>query len=351
VIKGKAVKDYYQRVAVSVVPQQRLGFVGSNHSQPIAVDIGTLTFGERRGGDPSGILGLHAGGGLQAPSTRCRRGTNDGRSRKLLTLDEAAAFLGVSKVSLRRWTNDGVLGCHRLGPQGRRRFALEQLKRFAKRDDADVRPEKEAQLPLHCLGSNATATTRRHVYLFFCNPIEQWEAFRRHFLHHYRQRQQIFYMHSASTTSRLADWLTNQGIDFDETARSGLLRLVPADHAYLKPGSFSAGSMLAFVRRAIIGMKSEGFAAPSITGEMNRYFSMALGVEEIHKYERRLNLLLDEVPKVTIVCQYDISRFNPEAMLEACCSSIDGMASKSASRQFLVCWSALLIHRPSACTK
>lgn len=239
---------------------------------------------------------------------------------KLLTLDEAAAFLGVSKVSLRRWTNDGVLGCHRLGPQGRRRFDLEQLKKFAKRDDANVRPEKEAQFPLHRLGSSATATTRRHVCVFFRNPVEQWEVFRRYFLHHYRQRQRTFYMHSASTSSRLADRLTTEGIDFDEATRSGLLRLVPADQAYLKPGSFSADSMLAFVRQAIIGMKSEGFTAPLITGEMDWYFSMAPGVEEIHEYERRLNLLLDEFPEVTIVCQYDISRFDPEATLEACCS-------------------------------
>jgi hypothetical protein len=187
--------------------------------------------------------------------------------------------------------------------------------------------------------------------VFFHNAIEQWEVFRRYLLHHYRQRQRTFYMHSASTASRLADWLTNKGIDFDEAARRGHLRSVPADHAYLKPGLFSAGSMLAFVRRAIIGLKSEGFTAPLFTGEMDWYVSMAPGFEEIHKYERRLNLLLGEVPKVTIVCQYDISRFNPEAMLEACCSSIDGMAWKSASRQFLVCWSALLIHRPSACTK
>ena len=50
---------------------------------------------------------------------------------KLLTLDEAASFLGASKVSLRRWTNDGLLACHRIGPQGRRRFDLEQLKKFA----------------------------------------------------------------------------------------------------------------------------------------------------------------------------------------------------------------------------
>ena len=63
------------------------------------------------------------------------------KTTKLLTLDEAASFLGASKVSLRRWTNDGLLDCHRIGPQGRRRFELEQLKKFAERNNsADAPP-------------------------------------------------------------------------------------------------------------------------------------------------------------------------------------------------------------------
>ena len=65
------------------------------------------------------------------------------KSTKLLTLDDAASFLGVSKVSLRRWTNDGLLECHRIGPQGRRRFDLEQLRTFAERSSPGSRQESE----------------------------------------------------------------------------------------------------------------------------------------------------------------------------------------------------------------
>lgn len=127
-------------------------------------------------------------------------------------------------------------------------------------------------------------------------------------------------MHGDSALARLTDWLTTEGIDIREATRSGLLRLLPVDQTYLRSGAFSADAMLAFVRQSIIEMKAEGFAAPLITGEMDWYFSMSPGVEEIHEYERRLNLLLDEFPQVTIVCQYDLSRFDQEATLEACCS-------------------------------
>ena len=33
----------------------------------------------------------------------------------LMTLDEAAAYLGVAKITLRRWTRDGQLTCVRIG--------------------------------------------------------------------------------------------------------------------------------------------------------------------------------------------------------------------------------------------
>jgi excisionase family DNA binding protein len=242
------------------------------------------------------------------------------KSTKLLTLDEAAYFLGVSKVSLRRWTNSGLLACHRIGPQGRRRFDLEQLKKFAERSNTGTRPASEARYPLHRLNSKLEAEPRPHVCVYFRNPVEQWEVFRRYFLHHYRRRQPTLYIRSASSEARIKEWLASEGLDFDEVTKSGLLQLLAADQTYLRAGHFSADAMVAFVRQMIIRASSEGYPAHLITGEMDWYFSRAPGVEEIHEYERRLNFLQDEFPEVTIVCQYDVSRFEVEAVVEACCT-------------------------------
>ena len=85
------------------------------------------------------------------------------KSTKLLTLDEAASFLGVSKISLRRWTNDGLLACHRIGPQGRRRFDLEQLKKFAEQRNTGPRLESETRYPLHRLSSKLEPEPRPHI--------------------------------------------------------------------------------------------------------------------------------------------------------------------------------------------
>lgn len=50
-------------------------------------------------------------------------------SRLGLTISEAAAQLGVSLSTIRRWSDAGVLSCYRT-PGGQRRFSREQLERF-----------------------------------------------------------------------------------------------------------------------------------------------------------------------------------------------------------------------------
>lgn len=56
----------------------------------------------------------------------------------LMTLDEAAAYLGVAKITLRRWTLKGELPCVRIGRRGDRRFRQEDLDAYIL---ANRRPE------------------------------------------------------------------------------------------------------------------------------------------------------------------------------------------------------------------
>jgi len=53
---------------------------------------------------------------------------------RLMTLDEAAAYLGVAKITLRRWTRDGQLACVRIGKRGDRRFRQADLDAYIRRN-------------------------------------------------------------------------------------------------------------------------------------------------------------------------------------------------------------------------
>ena len=49
---------------------------------------------------------------------------------KLLNVRQAAALLNVSQMTIRRWTNDGLLPCFRIGKKRERRFSEENLHAF-----------------------------------------------------------------------------------------------------------------------------------------------------------------------------------------------------------------------------
>lgn len=241
-------------------------------------------------------------------------------ARQMLTLDEATRYLGVSKTSLRRWTNDGRLACHRIGPRNERRFERRMLDGFltGRREGA---PDETSQgAPAARVSDAASGKPCGHVGLFFRNPAEQWEGFRTYFLAHYKAAMPTIYLHGVSSRDRIVERVRDEGIDPDEAIEHGLLRLIPARESYLSQGTFSADYMVSFVRRMMNAMRAEGFRRILLTGEMDWYFSGEKGVEEIHAYEHRLNALMEEYPEWTIVCQYDISRFDAESALDACCT-------------------------------
>lgn len=53
-------------------------------------------------------------------------------SYKRYTVSEAAGILGVSIISIRRWTDSGLLGCERIGYRRDRRFTQQNLDDFLK---------------------------------------------------------------------------------------------------------------------------------------------------------------------------------------------------------------------------
>ena len=59
---------------------------------------------------------------------------------RLLTIEEAAQYLNISKTTLRRWTKVGTLRCSRIGVKGERRFLQKDLDACVSRDDVSVVP-------------------------------------------------------------------------------------------------------------------------------------------------------------------------------------------------------------------
>lgn len=239
----------------------------------------------------------------------------------LLTLEQAARYLNVSKASLRRWTNDGLLACHRVGARGERRFARSDLDahlELARRElgrgsrpDASLAPAADGVVP---------AGQVPHVSTFFRDEDELWALVRPHLLRHVRAGLPILYICDTITADTFRGRLRHEGHDPAPLEATGYLRLLTADQAYLRTGAFSADGMIAFMESAIVELRAAGHQGLMLSGEMTWFFSGAPGVDRMWEYETRLNDLMRRYPGVTTVCSYDLRRFDGAAVVEALCS-------------------------------
>lgn len=246
---------------------------------------------------------------------------------RLLTIDEAAQYLNVSKTSLRRWTKLGTLPCVRVGARQERRFLQQDLERFLSRggDQQPLAPLAPVAAsgpadPLVTLIEAAKHGVPRHVSLHFDHRDELWRLFRPYVLDHLKRGAPMLYVHEENSRDDVLARLRSEGFDPDRLAEQGLLRLLVPAEAYLRTGSFAPERMIDFIEAAILDRRAAGHDTMLISGEMTWCLSGAPGVEGMIEYESRLNDLLARYPHVTIVCSYDMHRLSGAITLGALCS-------------------------------
>lgn len=69
------------------------------------------------------------------------------KSDILLSLKHAARCLGVSKITIRRWTDLGILRCVRIGARRDREFRLEGLDEMREQKDRGTSDARGLPLP------------------------------------------------------------------------------------------------------------------------------------------------------------------------------------------------------------
>jgi excisionase family DNA binding protein len=234
--------------------------------------------------------------------------------QRFLTISEAAGFLHVSEVSLRRWTNSGKLRCFRVGGRNERRFLVEDLIAFMPSED--TQPEQRVDEAV--AEDDATIDyTERHISLFFRDAEEQWKLLRPYIVDHLNAGAPVIYLQHSTSSEQLMQRLHAEGLPLDKIIARGLLRVLPPSQTYLLPGRFDAQRMLDFIETAIEAGLEAGHKRVLMTGEMTWSLQGTPGAEQMAAYEEKLNPLVDKYPAVTIVCQYDLKRFSGDIILDA----------------------------------
>lgn len=241
--------------------------------------------------------------------------------KPLLTIEEAAGYLRVSKTSLRRWTNEGRLDCVRIGVRAERRFRREDLDRFLQSPQQPGPTEAIAgQDPIAALDAAAARGIVRHVSLHHHGRAELWRLFRPYVVAHLGGGAPFLFIHEAGQRQDVLSSLRGLGFDPEQLLARGLLKLLVPAEAYLRTGGFEPDRMVDFMESAILDFRAMGHTKVLLSGEMTWYLSGALGVEGMIPYEAKLNDLLRRYPGVTIVCHYDLERLGSKITLGAICT-------------------------------
>ncbi len=230
--------------------------------------------------------------------------------KKYLNISEAAQFLDVSTASLRRWTNSGKLRGFRVGGRRERRFLEEDLVAFMQATNMESTAKPIAT-------PTAAHEHANHVALFFRDPDEQWQMLRPYLLSHLQEGAPVLYIQDGTPPKRLKAWLRAEGLNVEQLIADQLLRILSPDQAYLLTGRFDTERMLAFMESAILAAVAAGHTRVFLSGEMTWSLANSPGAAQMMAYEALLNPMLEKYPTTTIVCQYDLKRFNSSSVLDA----------------------------------
>ncbi len=241
-------------------------------------------------------------------------------NKKLLTIQEAADFLKVSKTSLRRWSNSGRLPCYRVGSRNERRFQLTDLMAFLS-NSVHPTPNSNTASQENITGQHVKepVQTPHHISTYYRNESEQWQALEPYLVQHLGDKTRTVYIYNSSEEI-VTKQFSRYGFNPGDLQQKKILNLIPFDQAYLLDGVFIPDRMLEFWQKTIGQAMMDGIQKILLTGEMGWAVRGLPGSELLCAYEKELDRFLKNFPMVTVVCQYPLKEFSGEVIFDSICA-------------------------------
>jgi excisionase family DNA binding protein len=239
------------------------------------------------------------------------------RPEALFTIAEAAAYLGVSRSTLRRWTRENRLSCIRVGRRGDRRFEKAELDRFITREHPGARKLKGQGTDTGGEGGDGDGALPRHMCTHHRDRAELYRLFRPFLEHHRRRAAPLLWIHAEDAGPDVRARLRRDGWNVEDLEARDLLRLRRPSQTYLRTGRFAAPRMIDLLESVLLDFRSMGHRTALVAGELVWAADRPDGVEELVPYEAMIQGLLDRYPGATVVCHYDMERLGAEVHLGA----------------------------------
>lgn len=236
----------------------------------------------------------------------------------LLTITEAAAFLTVSKATIRRWTDDGRLACLRIGARNERRFHQADLAALMTKSDSKFQPEISTVESQKSLARSVPGSISGHHCIVSNTAEEEWGNLAPAILKALEEGTPVLMVEVSDRKRRLADLLRGKGLSVRKLSASHMLHCVSVEDSYFLSGEFCWDRAVAFIESAILTAKARGFEKILIIGaDSGRADSIGPGyADELKKYELGLDNMLTRYPGASVLCPYTASEISAELMIQ-----------------------------------
>jgi excisionase family DNA binding protein len=244
------------------------------------------------------------------PSRRAQEVAMSG-SENLLDIKQAAAFLGVSETSLRRWTNSGQLACLRVGGKRERRFRRVDLLAFMEPQpvtDPPPRPQPSDGRQ-HTVIAGIPVTFGTHLCALYGNDAGRINLAVEFLSDGRRPGSACFLAASAEASGQILGQL--------ERRRGSVQPEIDAGRLVLYKYCPTPQEQLEYWETNFVSALSAGATSLRVVGDMTCCLNAGMTLDEVMEYEAGYDRILAKRFPLVTLCLYDVRRFESLEVIKA----------------------------------
>jgi excisionase family DNA binding protein len=232
-------------------------------------------------------------------------------SEDLLDIKQAAAFLGVSETSLRRWTNSGQLACLRVGGKRERRFRRADLLAFLETQpvtNAPSRPQASVGRE-HTVIAGVPVTFGTHLCALYGNDAGRTKLAVEFLVEGLRPGSVCFLNASAESRGQILAQL--------ERGRGSVQSEIDAGRLVFYKYCPTPQEQFDYWETNFLSAMSAGATSLRVVGDMTSCLDAGMTLDEVMEYEAGYDRILAKCFPLVTLCLYDVRRFESLEVVKA----------------------------------
>ncbi len=224
----------------------------------------------------------------------------------LITIKQAARFLSVSEVSLRRWTDAGRLSCLRVGARRERRFRRGDLIDFLERQDAEAAPKAGGRRPGRVKLEGIAINDGEHLCSLYQNDLGRVKLSVPFLADGLRAGDVCFLIATPETQREI---LASLG----EVYRA-MNEAIAERRLIVGAGKPTGPEMHAYLEESFVMATRAGNQSLRLVGDMVWALEKGVAIDDLMEFEMRYNHTLARRFPIVSLCQYDTRAFSGKAV-------------------------------------